>query len=104
MEGLGLGNGRQKDALPPLPRHTDFIFSDDRRRAWIADQSARRFSLFVVVIVCGIMIAAARERPIRVAGPRPVWFCLLALQAAVNIGVTHFRFLPKQKVLPLTVH
>ncbi len=81
MEGLGLGNGRQKMLYLPYA-HTDFIFPI------IGEELGLRFSLlvvflFVVIIVCGIMIALS----------------LLALQAAVNIGVTT-SLLPN-KGLPL---
>ena len=61
MDGLGLGNGRQKMLYLPYA-HTDFIFPI------IGEELGLRFSLlvvflFVVIIVCGIMIALhARDR------------------------------------------
>src|SRR6266699_2281346 len=55
MEGLGLGNGRQKMLYLPYA-HTDFIFPI------VGEELGLRFSLlvvflFVVIIVCGTMIA-----------------------------------------------
>src|SRR5881398_345073 len=96
MEGLGLGNGRQKMLYLPYA-HTDFIFP------MIGEELGLRISLlvvflFVVIIVCGLMIALhAKDRFGLLAASGVV--CLLALQAAVNIGVTT-SLLPN-KGLPL---
>ena len=96
MDGLGLGNGRQKMLYLPYA-HTDFIFPI------IGEELGLRFSLlvvflFVVIIVCGIMIALhARDRFGLLLGCGIV--SLMALQAAVNIGVTT-SLLPN-KGLPL---
>jgi cell division protein FtsW len=96
MDGLGLGNGRQKMLYLPYA-HTDFIFPI------IGEELGLRFSLlvvflFVVIIVCGIMIALhARDHFGLLLGCGIV--SLLALQAAVNIGVTT-SLLPN-KGLPL---
>src|SRR3954447_22985341 len=96
MDGLGLGNGRQKMLYLPYA-HTDFIFPI------IGEELGLRFSLlvvflFVVIIVCGIMIALhARDCFGLLLGCGIV--SLLALQAAVNIGVTT-SLLPN-KGLPL---
>jgi len=96
MDGLGLGNGRQKMLYLPYA-HTDFIFPI------IGEELGLRFSLlvvflFVVIIVCGIMIALhACDRFGLLLGCGIV--SLLALQAAVNIGVTT-SLLPN-KGLPL---
>ena len=96
MEGLGLGNGRQKMLYLPYA-HTDFIFPI------VGDELGLRFSLlvvflFVVIIVCGTMIALhAKDRFGLLLGCGVV--SLLALQAAVNIGVTT-SLLPN-KGLPL---
>src|SRR5213082_564290 len=96
MEGLGLGNGRQKMLYLPYA-HTDFIFPI------IGEELGLRFSLlvvflFVIIIVCGITIALhARDRLGLLLGCGVV--SLLALQAAVNIGVTT-SLLPN-KGLPL---
>jgi cell division protein FtsW len=96
MEGLGLGNGRQKMLYLPYA-HTDFIFP------MIGEELGLRISLlvvffFVVIIVCGIMIALhAKDRFGMLAGCGVI--SLLGLQAAVNIGVTT-SLLPN-KGLPL---
>ncbi|MEY2541501.1 MAG: cell division protein FtsW [Verrucomicrobiota bacterium] len=96
MEGLGLGNGRQKMLYLPYA-HTDFIFP------MIGEELGLRISLlvvflFVVIIVCGIMIALhAKDRFGLLVGCGIV--ALLGLQAAVNIGVTT-SLLPN-KGLPL---
>ena len=96
MDGLGLGNGRQKMLYLPYA-HTDFIFPI------IGEELGLRFSLlvvffFIVIIVCGIMISLhARDRFGLLLGCGIV--SLLALQAAVNIGVTT-SLLPN-KGLPL---
>ncbi len=96
MEGLGLGNGRQKMLYLPYA-HTDFIFP------MIGEELGLRVSLlviflFVVIIVCGMMIALhAKDRFGLLLASGIV--SLLALQAAVNIGVTT-SLLPN-KGLPL---
>jgi cell division protein FtsW len=96
MEGLGLGNGRQKMLYLPYA-HTDFIFPI------IGEELGLRFSLlvvflFVVIIVCGTLISLhAKDRVGLLLGAGVV--SLLALQAAVNIGVTT-SLLPN-KGLPL---
>jgi cell division protein FtsW len=96
MEGLGLGNGRQKMLYLPYA-HTDFIFPI------VGEELGLRFSLlvvflFVLIVVCGTMIALhAKDRFGLLLGCGVV--SLLALQAAVNIGVTT-SLLPN-KGLPL---
>ena len=96
MEGLGLGNGRQKMLYLPYA-HTDLIFPI------VGEELGLRFSLlvvflFIVIIVCGTMIALhAKDRFGLLLGCGVV--SLLALQAAVNIGVTT-SLLPN-KGLPL---
>lgn len=96
MEGLGLGNGRQKMLYLPYA-HTDFIFP------MIGEELGLRISLlviflFIVIIVCGMLIALhAKDRFGMLLGCGIV--SLLALQAAVNIGVTT-SLLPN-KGLPL---
>src|SRR5436305_6514594 len=96
MDGLGLGNGRQKMAYLPYA-HTDFIFP------MIGEELGLRMSLlvvflFVVIVVCGMMIALhAKDRFGLLLGCGVV--SLVVLQAAVNIGVTT-SLLPN-KGLPL---
>jgi len=96
MDGLGLGNGRQKMLYLPYA-HTDFIFP------MIGEELGLRMSLlvvflFIVVIVCGIVIALHSKDRFGMLTATGV-ICLLALQAAVNIGVTT-SLLPN-KGLPL---
>jgi len=96
MEGLGLGNGRQKMMYLPYA-HTDFIFP------MIGEELGLRFSLlivflFVVIVVCGMMIALhAKDRFGLLLGCGIV--SLMGWQAVVNIGVTT-SLLPN-KGLPL---
>jgi cell division protein FtsW len=96
IDGLGLGNGRQKMLYLPYA-HTDFIFP------MIGEELGLRVSLlvvflFIVIIVCGIMIALhARDRFGLLLATGIV--ALLGLQAAINIGVTT-SLLPN-KGLPL---
>jgi cell division protein FtsW len=96
MDGLGLGNGRQKMLYLPYA-HTDFIFP------MIGEELGLRISLlvvflFVVVIVCGIVIALHAKDRFGLLTATGV-ISLIALQAAVNIGVTT-SLLPN-KGLPL---
>src|ERR1700731_1488809 len=85
MDGLGLGNGRQKMMYLPYA-HTDFIFP------MIGEELGLRISLlvvflFVVVVICGMMIALhAKDRFGLLLGCGIV--SLIGLQAAVNMGVT----------------
>ena len=96
IEGLGLGNGRQKMAYLPFA-HTDFIFP------MIGEELGLGFTLLIVfcyllLIVCGAMISLnARDRFGMLLGFGIV--VMIALQAAVNIGVTT-ALLPN-KGLPL---
>jgi cell division protein FtsW len=96
IEGLGLGNGRQKMSYLPYA-HTDFIFPI------VGEELGLRFSLlviflFVLVIVCGLAIAIhARDRFGLLLASGIV--SLIAFQAAINIGVVT-SLLPN-KGLPL---
>ncbi|MDQ3545320.1 MAG: putative lipid II flippase FtsW [Verrucomicrobiota bacterium] len=96
IEGLGLGNGRQKMSYLPYA-HTDFIFPI------VGEELGLRFSLlvvflFVLIIVCGMTIALhARDRFGLLLASGIV--SLLAFQAAINIGVVT-SLLPN-KGLPL---
>lgn len=96
VEGLGLGNGRQKMGYLP-EAHTDFIFS------MIGEELGLRCTLlvvlcYVVIILCGVLIAMnARDRFGMLLGFGIV--IIIALQAAVNIGV-NISLLPN-KGLPL---
>ena len=96
VEGLGLGNGRQKMMYLPFA-HTDFIFPV------VGEELGLRWTLAVVAtylifILCGAAIAMrARDRFGMLLGFGVT--VLIALQAAVNIGVTT-ALLPN-KGLPL---
>jgi cell division protein FtsW len=96
VDGLGLGNSRQKLAYLP-EAHTDFIFSI------IGEELGLRCTLLIVfcyllLIVCGVLISMnARDRFGMLLGFGLV--VVIALQAAVNIGV-NTALLPN-KGLPL---
>lgn len=96
VEGLGLGNGRQKMLYLPFA-HTDFIFPV------IGEELGLRWTLavvatYLVFILCGANIAMrARDRFGMLLGFGVT--IIIALQAAVNIGVTT-ALLPN-KGLPL---
>jgi cell division protein FtsW len=85
IEGLGLGNGRQKAGYLP-EAHTDFIFPT------MGEELGLRVTLVVILAyVCIIMAAAvivsrARDRFGTLLGSGLI--VIVALQAAVNIGVT----------------
>ena len=85
VEGLGLGNGRQKMEFLP-EAHTDFILPV------MGEELGLRVTLFVVfcfimIIMCGAIISLrARDRFDMLLGFGIV--VLIAFQAAVNIGVT----------------
>ncbi|MEP7013923.1 MAG: putative lipid II flippase FtsW [Verrucomicrobiota bacterium] len=96
IDGLGLGNGRQKMLYLPYA-HTDFIFPIIGEELGLRVTLAIVF-LFVVIIICGMMIALhAKDRFGLLLGCGIV--SLLGLQAAMNIGVTT-SLLPN-KGLPL---
>lgn len=85
MDGLGLGMGRQKFMFLP-EAHTDFIFPT------IGEEMGLMFTLlvvfcYVVMILSGIAISLnARDRFGMLLGAGIT--TILALQAAMNIGVT----------------
>jgi len=85
VDGLGLGNGRQKMLYLPFA-HTDFIFP------MIGEELGLRVTLLVVfayliIVVCGTTISMhARDRFGMLLGFGIV--SLIAMQAALNIGVT----------------
>ena len=97
VEGFGLGLGRQKIEYLPFA-HTDFIFPV------IGEELGLRFTLgvvfaFVVIILSGSVIAIrARDRFGMLLGFGVV--TLIALQAAVNIGVTTMMLPNKGMPLP----
>jgi len=85
LEGLGLGEGRQKMLYLPYA-HTDFIFP------MIGEELGLKMTLLTVagyLLVClfGLLVAAnARDRFGGLLGAGAVM--MICLQAAVNIGVT----------------
>ena len=85
LEGLGLGNGRQKLLYLPYA-HTDFIFP------MIGEELGLFFTWlvvfgFIVIILCGGLIASnAKDRFGKLLATGIV--LLISLQAAVNIGMT----------------
>ena len=97
IEGLGLGNGRQKMSYLPYARPY-FLFPS------VGEEFGLRFSLivvflFVLIIICGMTIALhARDRFGLLLASGIV--SLIAFQAAINIGVVT-SLLPN-KGLPLT--
>ncbi len=96
VDGLGLGNGRVKMAYLP-EAHTDFILPI------IGEELGLRFTLgvvfcYLIIILCGTVIAVqSRDRFGMLLGMGLV--VIIALQAAVNIGMTT-ALLPN-KGLPL---
>lgn len=85
VEGLGLGNGRQKMLYLPYA-HTDFIFP------MIGEELGLRFTLltvfcFLLILLAGVLIAMnARDRFGMLLGFGIT--IIIILQAAINIGVT----------------
>jgi len=85
VEGLGLGEGRQKMLYLPYA-HTDFIFP------MIGEELGLRITLltvagYLLVCLCGSLVASnARDRFGLLLGIGAVM--MISIQAAVNIGVT----------------
>lgn len=97
VEGLGLGNGRQKMAYLPFA-HTDFIFPVIGEELGLLKGTLLVVFTYLVFILCGATIAMrARDRFGMLLGFGVT--IIIALQAAVNIGVTT-SLLPN-KGLPL---
>lgn len=85
VDGLGLGEGRQKMLYLPYA-HTDFIFP------MIGEELGLRITLltvfaYLLIFLCGSLVASnARDRFGLLLGVGAV--VMITLQAAVNIGVT----------------
>jgi cell division protein FtsW len=85
VDGLGLGNGRQKMLYLPYA-HTDFIFP------MIGEELGLRFTLltvfcFLLILLSGVLIAMnSRDRFGMLLGFGIT--IIITLQAAINIGVT----------------
>jgi cell division protein FtsW len=95
-EGLGLGNGREKLGFLPFA-HTDFIFPMIGEELGLRATLSVVFCYLLIVIFGTIISVNARDRFGMLLGFGIV--VLLALQAAVNIGVVT-ALLPN-KGLPL---
>ena len=96
VSGLGLGNGRQKFSYLPFA-HTDFILPVVGEELGLAC-TLTVVACFFIVLVAGTVIALrASDRFGRLLGIGIVM--LIALQAAMNIGVT--TMLLPNKGLPL---
>ncbi|RFC45388.1 MAG: cell division protein FtsW [Verrucomicrobia bacterium] len=96
VTGLGLGNGRQKLLYLPFA-HTDFIFPVIGEELGLAGTLGVVFA-YLIFILAGMSIAVkARDRAGLLMGMGLVM--LVAMQAAVNLGVTT-ELLPN-KGLPL---
>jgi cell division protein FtsW len=97
VEGLGLGNGRQKMLYLPYA-HTDFIFP------MIGEELGLRFTLltvfcFLLILLAGVLIAMnSRDRFGMLLGFGIT--LVISLQAVVNIGVTTSMLPNKGMPLP----
>lgn len=96
VDGLGLGNGRQKMMYLPFA-HTDFIFPVVGEELGLRVTLAIVFTYIVFILSGSIIAMRARDRFGMLLGFGVV--VIIALQAAVNIGVTT-ALLPN-KGLPL---
>jgi cell division protein FtsW len=83
MEGLGLGNGREKVLVPE--HHTDFIFSVIGEELGLIATLAT-LAAFLVLVLCGCQIAR-RSRDIFGFLLASGITLLIGFQAAINIGV-----------------
>lgn len=97
VDGLGLGNGRQKMLYLPYA-HTDFIFP------MIGEELGLRFTLltvfcFLLILLAGVLIAMnARDRFGMLLGFGIT--IIITVQAAINIGVTTSMLPNKGMPLP----
>jgi cell division protein FtsW len=83
VDGLGLGNGRQKAFVPE--HHTDFIFSVIGEELGLIATLATVFA-FVLIVLCGSSIARRARDTFGFLLASGITF-LIGLQAAINIGV-----------------
>ncbi|MFO1497427.1 MAG: putative peptidoglycan glycosyltransferase FtsW [Verrucomicrobiota bacterium] len=83
VDGVGLGNGRQKAFVPE--HHTDFIFSVVGEELGLIATLAT-IAVFIVVMFCGICIARRARDTFGFLLASGITF-LIGLQAAINIGV-----------------
>jgi cell division protein FtsW len=83
MEGVGLGNGREKVFVPE--HHTDFIFSVVGEELGLIATLAT-LAIYVILLVCGVYIARRSRDTFGFLLASGITF-LIGLQAAINIGV-----------------
>jgi cell division protein FtsW len=83
VDGVGLGNGREKAFIPE--HHTDFIFSVVGEELGLIATLATMLA-FLVLVLCGIYIARRARDPFGFLLASGITF-LIGLQAAINIGV-----------------
>jgi cell division protein FtsW len=83
LEGVGLGNGRQKAFVPE--RHTDFIFSVVGEEFGLIATLAT-ILIYLVLVLCGLYIARRARNVFGFLLASGITF-LIGLQAAINVGV-----------------
>jgi cell division protein FtsW len=84
VDGLGLGNGRQK--LGSIPEHhTDFIFSVIGEELGLI-ATASVIAAFIVIILCGVLISLRARDAFGMLLATGITF-LIGFQAFINIGV-----------------
>ena len=98
VDGLGLGNGRQKGGFLP-EAHTDFIFPTIGEELGLRITLLIIFAYVVIIMAAAVIIFRARDRFGMLLGSGLVF--IVSLQAAVNIGVTTAVLPNKGLPLPL---
>jgi cell division protein FtsW len=83
VDGVGLGNGREKAFVPE--HHTDFIFSVVGEELGLIATLATLVA-FLVIVLCGICIARRARDTFGFLLASGITF-LIGLQAAINVGV-----------------
>ena len=83
VEGVGLGNGREKAFVPE--HHTDFIFSVVGEELGLIATLATVVA-FIVLVLCGVYIARRSRDTFGFLLGSGITF-LIGLQAVINIGV-----------------
>jgi cell division protein FtsW len=97
IDGLGLGNGRQKMFYLP-EAHTDFIFPIIGEELGLIGTSAILLA-FVVIVAAGLYISAKAQDPFGQFLGLGITL-LIALQAIINIGVVTAWLPTKGLALP----
>jgi cell division protein FtsW len=83
VDGVGLGNGREKAFIPE--HHTDFIFSVVGEELGLIATLATVLA-YLALVLCGIYIARRAREPFGFLLASGLTF-LIGLQAAINMGV-----------------